>query len=106
MGALLRKAVGTQLGQAEWGVTMTGTIPSPGSPLKAGQPQALGQKVHFSLGASETENRRRRVLFKKKNNNKKPALASSSGFVQEGDNPEFLLEVTAGGSARGLQQVF
>lgn len=65
MGALLRKAVGTQLGPGqgcEWGMTTTLSTPStpslrvlPDSPEKPGQPQALGQKVGFSLGGSETE---------------------------------------------------
>lgn len=62
MGALLRKAVGTHLGLGqgcEWGVT--GTLSTPGlqalpePPMKPGQPQALGQKVGFSLGGSGTE---------------------------------------------------
>lgn len=62
MGALLRKAVGTQLGPGqgcEWGVTRTLSTPSlqalPDSAVKPGQPQALGQEVGFSLGGSETE---------------------------------------------------
>lgn len=62
MGALLRKALGTQLGPGqgcEWGMTTTLSTPSlrvlPDSPEKPGQPQALGQKVGFSLGGSETE---------------------------------------------------
>lgn len=65
MGALLRKALGTQLGPGqgcEWGMTTTLSTPStpslrvlPDSPKKPGQPQALGQKVGFSLGGSETE---------------------------------------------------
>lgn len=62
MGALLRKAVGTQLGPGqgcEWGVTRTFSTLSlqdlPDSSMKPGQPQALGQKVGFSLGGLETE---------------------------------------------------
>lgn len=62
MGALLRKAVGTQLGPGqgnEWGMTRTLSTPSlqalPESPMTPGQSQALGQKVGFSLGGSEIE---------------------------------------------------
>lgn len=62
MGALLRKAVGTWLGPGQG--MRVGCAQDPQLqasslakvPSEPGQPQALGQKVGFSLGGSETEN--------------------------------------------------
>lgn len=111
MGALLRKAVGTQRGPGqgcEWGVARTLSTPSsqgspsPHFPLKPSQPQALGQKVGFSFGGSETGLHRYRARTDSRSLLSCPA--ASSGSVHPGWVSAWQARV--GDSARGLQRAF
>ncbi|XP_019588876.2 pleckstrin homology domain-containing family G member 3 isoform X4 [Rhinolophus sinicus] len=123
MGALLRKALGTQLGPGqgcEWGMTTTLSTPStpslrvlPDSPKKPGQPQALGQKnlagvlppgsdARMPVSASlRQDGSQERPVSLTSTASSSGSSRDSRGAMEEPSGPEALAENGEAGSSRG-----